>query len=418
MHINRDRFLESVILCALSLLPVVFVFPSQLKTVLYVVLLAAAIYLLCTSAEARQTYGLFRPIALALGLYLPYSLVSIWLQHGLIKTADNGAHFLFFLVIAVCFQKLRWQRMFWYGISAAAFAAGALAMYQRFGLDIERPYGMYGINQMGLSGAIKFGMVTTVFSLLALLAALDKKTPMRIRLWHAGAALAGFAGCQVIGSRGPWLALAIIGTGMMIAKMVNLSGRRRWLAVFATLSCSLLLIVLFYHQLYIRLFSTVTELSAMHDGNLNSSIGARVEMSKAAMTMFIDHPFFGVGMNQFGIYLRHLIAAGQAPQFISIYDHPHNEYLEALATGGIVGIAYLLWLFGAPFTYFLRHFARRQSDGLNTLAPLGGLITVLSFALFAAGDNIFDRQMTASLFAFLILGFAVITAHKEPVLQA
>jgi hypothetical protein len=81
----------------------------QLKPVLYAVLLMAAIYLLCTSAEARHTYGAFKPIALAFGLYLPYSLASIWLQHGLPKAADNGAHFLFFLVIAVCFRKLRYQ---------------------------------------------------------------------------------------------------------------------------------------------------------------------------------------------------------------------------------------------------------------------------------------------------------------------
>ena len=123
-------------------------------------------------------------------------------------------------------------------------------------------------------------------------------------------------------------------------------------------------------------------------------------------------------MNQFGNHLRHLIASGQAPQFISIYDHAHNEYLEALATGGIVGIAYLLWLFGAPFAYFVRHLVRCQSNGSNTLAPMGGLITVLSFASFAVGDNIFDRQMTTSLFAFLILGFALMTVHKEPVAKA
>ena len=418
MHVSRDRFLEFAVLCALALLPVTFVFQLQLKSVLYVVLLMAAIYLLCTSAEARQTCGAFKPIALAFGLYLPYSLASVWLQHGLPKAADNGAHFLFFLIIAVCFRKLRHQRIFWYGISAAALAAGVLAMYQRFGLNIGRPYGMYGINEIGMSGAIKFGMVTTVFSLLALLAALDKRTPMQIRLCHASAALVGFAGCQVIGSRGPWLALVVIGTGMMTGKMVPLNGKRRWIAVFATLSCSILLVVLFYRQLCIQFSSTADELSAIYGGNFNTSIGARLEMSKAAMMIFIEHPFFGVGINQFGDHLRHLIASGQAPQFISIYDHTHNEYLEALATGGIVGIAYLLWLFGAPFAYFWRHFARRQSKGSNTLAPLGGLITVLSFASFAVGDNIFDRQVTTSLFAFLILGFAVMTAHKEPVAKA
>jgi O-antigen ligase len=413
MQVIPVRFVGFVILSALSLLPLTFVFPSPLKILPYAALLTVSIYLLCAHSEARKIYASFKPIALAFGLFLPYSLASIWLQGGILKTSDNALHFLFFLLISVCFRELPSLRIFWCGISAAAFGAGALAMYQRFGLHIERPYGMYGINALGLSGAIKFGMVTVVFSLLALLGALDKRTPMAMRLWHGIGALVGFAGCQVIGSRGPWLTLVVIGIGIAVGKLPTLNRKQRWMVLFFTLFFSILLVTVFHSALSQSLSLTLVEISNIQNGNHDTSLGQRIEMWKAAMTMFLTHPIFGVGMQQFGGHLQQLIASGQAPQFILIFGHAHNEYLEVLATGGIVGFAYLLVLFGAPLVFFLRHLNCRRADGGDTAAPVGGLVTVLSFILFAMGDNLFDRQMTTSLFAFLILGFTVMTAHRK-----
>lgn len=412
MHISRDRFAEPVVLWALSLLPLTFVFPSHLTALPYVVLLMVATHALFSHAGARRRYAAFAPVALAFGMYFPYSLASIWLQHGTLKAADNGLHFLFFLVIAICFAELRSQRLFWRGLSAAAWATCALALYQRFGLHIDRPYGMYGINALRLSGSIKFGMVATVFTLLALLVALDRRIAVPDRVWHGSAALAGYAGCLAIGSRGPLLALLIISMGLAAGKISRLHKKQRGRATLAALLGAVLLAALFHTEIAELITLTGADISTMRSGNLETSIGQRLVMWKAALTMFAAHPWFGVGMNQFGNHLHALIAAGQAPAYVAVFGHTHNEYLEALATGGIVGLAYLLWLFGAPLAFFLRHLAQRPADG-DPIAALGGLITVLCFAFFAIGDNIFDRQMTTSLFAFLTLGFAVMTARLD-----
>lgn len=410
MHVFRERPVGFVILWALSLLPLTFVFPfSPPKVGLYLVLLLCAAYLLCADAAARRLYGEFRYVAAAYALYLPYTLLSIWLQDGALKSADNGVHFLYFLVIAACFLRLRSHQAFWCGLSAAAFGAGALAIYQRFGLGIPRPYGMFGINELALSGAIKFGMVTTVFALLALLAAFDKCTPARIRLWHGLAALTGFAGCQAITSRGPWAALVVIGFCIVVGKTMDLERKRRRYAIIAALLGTLLLIAFFREPLQTRLMDTTSEVTTILSGNLNTSIGTRIAMWKAAWTMFIANPVFGVGFNQFGTHLQQMIAAGQAPDFIAVYGHAHNEYLEALATGGIVGLTYLLCLFGLPLVFFLRQFGRLRAADADTSAAMGGIITVLCFAVFSIGDNIFDRQMTTSLLPFLVFGFAVMS---------
>lgn len=408
-----NRFLGPIILCALSLIPLSIVIPSAFKNGTYALLLLIAIYLLSTQAEARKTYSEFKLVAWNFALYLPYSLMNIWLHDSVMKTSDNGAHFLFFLVVAVCFREARPQRIFWCGLSAAALAAGVIALYQRFGLHILRPYGMYGVNEWGLSGAIKFGMVTTVLSLLAMLAALDRQTPMRIRLLHGVAAFVGFAGCQVIGSRGPWVALVAVGIVLGIGKILGLNRRPRWLALGISVLGLAFIIGLFHHELLSLFSRTKLEVMTVGGGDFNISLGHRMLMWKAALALFTTHPLFGVGMNQFGEYLQQLVAAGQAPAFIAVYGHPHNEYLEAMVSGGIVGLAYFLLLLGAPFVLFVKHLRRLRALDKNTSMPLGGLVTILCFAMFSFGDNIFDRQMTTSLFAFLTLGFTVMTIYGE-----
>lgn len=407
----HPKFTRASTTLALSLVPLALVFPSALKSIVYAVLLLVAILLLATHGEARASYRAIRPIVLALGLYLPYSLLSIWLHKGVVKSADNGVHFLYFVVIAVCFLELSPRRFFWWGISAAAFGAGVLALYQRFGLGLPRPYGMYGVSEIGLSGAIKFGMVTTLFSLLALTAALNRGNPTRERLCHGAATLVGFAGCQAISSRGPWLVFVVVASGIGIAYLLQLDKRRRGIALLAGFLAAAFMIGVFYAELHELLLLTVKEITSLQGGDLHTSLGSRIAMWKAALTIFSAHPLFGIGLNKFGVHLNQMIAAGQAPSFVAVFGHTHNEYLEALVAGGIVGIAYLLWVLGAPLVFFLRRLTRFHAAKADIAAPLGGLITVICFALFALGDNIFDRQMTTSLYAFLVLGFAVMSVE-------
>jgi O-antigen ligase len=275
---------------------------------------------------------------------------------------------------------------------------------------------MYGINEeLGLSAAIKFGMVTVIFSLLALVIALDDRTPIKARCLHACAFLVGFAGCHAIGSRGPWLVMVLVGFGIFIINAPRQYGKTRWLTLFLGLLSVVLVALVFHTKIHHFISSISAELMAIDNGNFNTSSGHRIEMWKAALAMFIANPFFGVGMNQFGNHLQQMIASAQAPQFLVHYGQTHNEYFQALATGGIVGFAYLLWLFVAPLFFFIRHLAHRRKIGNDSLAPLGGLVTILAFALFSITDNIFDRQMTTSLFAFLVLGFVVMTIDKKTV---
>ena len=72
---------------------------------------------------------------------------------------------------------------------------------------------------------------------------------------------------------------------------------------------------------------------------LQSSVGQRLEMWVVAWHLFKSAPLTGVGSGAYMASAQKLVDEGSAPPVTSIYDHPHNEYLDALSSRGLVGLA-------------------------------------------------------------------------------
>ncbi len=409
---SRSR-IDGVSVFCLTALPIFFVVQTPIKKYLYILLFLTSIFYWITSKNYREPYKDIKWIALIFILYFPYSLASIWINDLSIKPADNAVHFLFFVIIAISFGQARLKKIFWYGLSCAAIVAAMVAFYQKFHLGMARPHGVYGVNELGLSGAIKFGMVAVVFTLLALQASLHAGFSSRVRCFHGFSAFVGLAGCLVIGSRGPWIALLIVAVCLLIPKVRSLSHQKPVIVAAVIFALGAVLIFGFRDLVFLRLDSTWIEIQSIRKGNWNTSIGVRLEMWKAAIEMFMENPYFGVGINQFGKALDIMVADGKAPEHLGIFYQTHNEYFQALATGGLIGFTYLILLFFLPFIYFLKSFIAINKLKNDSLPAVGGLVVVICFLIFSLTDNIFDRQMTNSLFAFLILGFSFLTAREK-----
>jgi O-antigen ligase len=95
------------------------------------------------------------------------------------------------------------------------------------------------------------------------------------------------------------------------------------------------------------LLSAPIFLALMNIGPLASKIYQGTLMNRfdywsAALSMFRDHPIFGVGIDRFGEYYREYALQNQVVQG-QITDNAHSIYLQLLATGGLVTfIPYLL----------------------------------------------------------------------------
>jgi O-antigen ligase len=97
-------------------------------------------------------------------------------------------------------------------------------------------------------------------------------------------------------------------------------------------------VILFSAPIFLALINIGPLASKIYQGTLKN----RFDYWSAALSMFKDHPIFGVGIDRFGEYYREYALQNQVVQG-QITDNAHSIYLQLLATGGLVTfIPYLL----------------------------------------------------------------------------
>lgn len=166
------------------------------------------------------------------------------------------------------------------------------------------------------------------------------------------------------------------------------------------------------HGALLGRFTTIQqEVAGFDQGDPDGSVGERLEMWRTATRAFAAHPLAGVGIDGYARYTQREIAAGRSDRSIARYNQPHNEYLRALATGGLPQWLALLAMFGLP----LRYFGRRLRDADEVIASLacGALAIIVLYLFCALGESVFYRVMSQSFFFFVVLGFALRVAYLE-----
>ncbi|MGH8415426.1 MAG: O-antigen ligase family protein, partial [Gammaproteobacteria bacterium] len=144
----------------------------------------------------------------------------------------------------------------------------------------------------------------------------------------------------------------------------------------------------------------------------NTSLGGRLEMWRAAWWLYLQHPWLGVGTGAFQERTLQLVHAHLIMPFVGIYDHPHNDYLDALSSRGIIGFAALLGILLLPAWFFIR--AVRSDDRIIHALGLAGVLTITGFAIYALTDTIFLHSMMITWYViYLALFYALITTQAE-----
>jgi O-antigen ligase len=97
-------------------------------------------------------------------------------------------------------------------------------------------------------------------------------------------------------------------------------------------------VIFFSAPIFLALINIGPLASNIYQGTLKN----RFDYWSAALSMFNDHPIFGVGIDRFGEYYREYALQNQVVQG-QITDNAHSIYLQLLSTGGLVTfIPYLL----------------------------------------------------------------------------
>jgi O-antigen ligase len=388
----------------LAVMPLCFAVSGRLKTVPMVLLFVAGLILLVTRAETRHACRLVWPVAAACALRLLYDIGN-FLGHRLDwTTLDLPAQTLLFLGIAAVFTLPLKPRVIAIGFSLTTLLLGAASLYQRYVLGANRPYGLNG----GDWAAVEFAMYLLVLALLSMLQALRPGIRRGDRWLHVAAVVVGLYGAVLTQSRGPLLSFAPIYLGLMLWYAMRSRRWRRMLALFAVTVLGMLAITAtLHHEMVERLTDVPAEIASFNTGNSSDAAGAvgeRLEMWRAAWQAFLEHPLAGVGLDQFGVYVREQVAVGNASPLIAKYVHPHSEYLESLVAGGLPALLVLLLFLAVPLVFFARHLNHAQEPVATAAAA--GLMVIGMYGLCAFSDNVFYRAMPQSLYLFLVLGLA------------
>ncbi|MDE2155604.1 MAG: O-antigen ligase family protein [Xanthomonadaceae bacterium] len=388
-------------------MPLSFTMAGHAKALPSVLLLLAGLALLWRHAATARSYRHAWPVIVVCLLALVYPALNI-LGHGLgWKQFDRPAHILLYLATAAVFSLPLRMRWIWFGFSLTAILLGTVCIVQHDVLGIARAYGLNG----GGWGAIEFAMVLLVLSLLAWIRVLFASSNRLEQGLHVVGAVFAMYGALLTQSRGPLLSFALL---LLLLLLFYARRTRHWrralLLLGAIIAGSVLAGASVDAVVLHRLAAVGPEVATYnHRDDARGAVRERLEMWRTAGHAFLAHPLAGVGIDQFGVYARRQIAAGHANPVIVKYDHPHNEYLGAAATGGIPGLLVLLLTFGVPLGYFARH-VHHEGEAVIT-AALAGLAVVGMYALCALTDNVFYRVMPHSLYFFLVPGLAVLAAR-------
>lgn len=197
-------------------------------------------------------------------------------------------------------------------------------------------------------------------------------------------------------SRTAWLGIfftTIILTYIMVKKK-----KMFFIALLGMLGAGVLLY--FFNQIvHTRLNLIVSDISLFFTGQTQTNIGERFLMWKAAFRMFLSNPLFGVGTGDYVPTLNRYMASGEFPSFLAEFNQPHNMYLFALATNGLLGLAALLYVFYRSLSFAL---PLMRSDGREKLFGFLALATTVHFMIAGLTDSFFNIQILRYTFAFVM----------------
>jgi len=391
-----------------------FLFPFLSLVTLFGVSLGSFLFLAtalisfkpCRDALARH-WPQVRWVVLAFLLHFLFVLGCALVRGANMNTVEKPAR-MFFAVsaLAAVLAARPPRRMLWWGVIAGALAALPFVAWQRIALGIDRPG--------GLINAITFGDLALLLALLSVAAAIDMKDEPRNARLAAVGALAGLAASMLTGSRGGWVALLVaVPLFLRHTRGIRAGGVRALLAVGAALVLAAWFVPASGMQA--RFDEGVSDIRTWFDGgNVVTRVGTRLELWKGASMLIAERPLLGRDFEACRERMGEYVREGRLDPVVLTLPHLHNDGLQELAKGGVVGFALWIAVLVAPLLFFARALREGRGTPQSALA-LAGILVVTSYMCFGLTEVIF-WSMKGSLFyalmVFVLMGFCLNAKEK------
>ena len=284
-------------------------------------------------------------------------------------------------------------------IGVTLTVASAYALVQAAGLDpIQWPHGRPAST---LGHPVIFAGVLAMALPLSLAFALDGRSRAARLAWGSMTLVQGLALILTL-ARGPWIAAVcgiIVFATLAVRHRRALTPRLAALAVCAILAMAAALAVSAARRTEVLgRVSTVTSLAD------DSSVSYRVHFCRAALAMLRDHPWVGVGWENFGLlYPGYRSAPTQSIVSDLVPTMVHSGPLQTAVSGGIPALALQILFFAVVGAVVIRR-RRGESDGHQRLI---GAAFIASAVAYLVQDLSGWPHVALGPLAFLIWGIGV-----------
>ena len=301
----------------------------------------------------------------------------------------------------------------WYGLVAGAMVAALAALYEVWGQPT-------GFRARGVTHPIIFGDLALAMGIMSLAGLGWFSSRSR---WLSAlpilAAVCGLLASLLSHARGGWVAIPFLMLVFVWFARAHIKARLRWSAVL--LLVALLVTAFLIPATGVR--STIERTTSNISGYFHSditdkvretSVGSRFEMWQAAWQIFKDNPLFGIGWGHYKEQAQILVDTGIRNKSAATWGNPHNQFLSAMANGGVVAFVGIMLLFLIPARLFANSHKRAKTLEIQQLS-LAGLVLIVAYICFGLSESILERVRPASFFGFYM---AVLFAAIQTQLQA
>jgi O-antigen ligase len=361
-----------------------------------VILLFAGMGLILT----RRVPVLSKQDGWVIAALVAYALVSMleagWDGHGS-RGFDKPSRFI--LAIPALLWVLRYPPKLvyvWGGIALGAISAGTWGGWQKLVEGVGRA--------QGHTHVIQFGNLSMLLGVLCMAglgwAVVQRHRGVWVALLLAGAA-GGVMGSLFSGSRGGWVGFPIVLLVLYRAYGTQLSTSWKVAAMSAVLVGGLTVYAVPQMGVQARVHQAFSDVALYVSGeNRSTSVGSRFEMWRGATLLIQEKPLMGWGSNGYADAMADFGEAGVISAEAARYGHAHNEFIDAFAKRGLLGLVALLALYLVPMRLFARHL---QASHLTTRAvATAGVLLPVTFMDFGLTQVFMEHNSGVMMYAFML----------------
>lgn len=335
-----------------------------------------------------------------IGALIAYAAISIaevlWDNQGM-SGLDKPIRFL--LAIPALWWVLKYpphMKAIWSGFALGGIAAGSWALWQKMLMDTARAG--------GYTHVIQFGNLSMLLGILCLAgmgwAFLQTQQKRWLLFLSVGAAM-GVMGSLLSGSRGGWVGFPLILLILYRSYGQGWSSKWKLAAVLVILIGGLTTYTIPQLGVQHRIHQAFSDVSLYVSGESRStSVGARFEMWKGASHLIIDKPLLGWGENGYWEGMATLAERGEVTPEILQFSHAHNEFIDAFAKRGLIGLAVLLMLYIVPMKLF-GNYLKHANLEVRSLAVAGMLLPV-AYVDFGLTQTFLGHNSGVMMYTFLL----------------